>query len=708
MRIRIFLWAYCTPNNSPTLRCLFRAPFQRTLRTLHGCPQSDASIRGIIVSAGLVFLFLLCTDAAYPADPVPVTQGNANYAPTTPSNLPPSLSGQKGPTNVGQIPTPDTAPPPSDGSIPAPSSVTPTAPSPGQYRNARGEVNIGKMFLDRYKQSVVRVTSLDLAGNELSRAMGVGVGRNSPYIATALSIVLGNSQQWADKIEITHIAGNKYFAKVAYIDEEKNLVLLAPEASPTPLPMVRENDERTQIDVFSFSFANGPNSTIVPKIHRGILAAANKETGVLSVASTPPTQEDQAGSGIINAQGELVGMMLPEGRGILTSTLQKLVLKAQKAVPFEPNQVGAILGRGVLVDPKNKDAYPTITAALEAIKTGKAPKTDPTRYTPAKNRSVAPQENDKVVIKVMPGIYKEEKTLILGSDLSLSGSGPSRTQLLGKDPGKPVLLLQKSTNVIVSGFRIVPAQGQSLKAPGVIVTKGRTIVFLGNLFESGGGIAAWAHQSSNVAFNGNTFSGSDARALSCDGSEVKVNANAFIGEWPSAISAEKNCDLSVTRSFFLENKTAVSVSSAAKRLRVERSSFLKTESAIRALSDVKSIRLNDNLFFDSPNGFVAGGIVASQTIGRNSIWRSKFTARGRNIPNLDLVRTEPKFEDPSNYDYRLKPGQGQIGNAVSEEGADLGAFQREEYLGPFTQQLVRSLAVAVDNEDLPSSWGIKQ
>jgi hypothetical protein len=65
---------------------------------------------------------------------------------------------------------------------------------------------------------------------------------------------------------------------------------------------------------------------------------------------------------------------LPDGRGVLASTLTKLVYKAQKSKPIAPSLIGAILGRGVLIDAKITGAYKTITSALEAIKKGEAPK----------------------------------------------------------------------------------------------------------------------------------------------------------------------------------------------------------------------------------------------------------------------------------------------------------------------------------------------
>lgn len=649
--------------------------------------------------------FYLLASPAFAADPPPLNQGAGSYVPGSAQSSP-AVQQRLGPTNVGQIPTPDTAPSPGTTGIVAPSTTVLAVPSPGQYRNAIGEVRIEKMFLDRYKTSVVRVTSKDLAGNELSRAMGVGVGRNSQFIATPLSLILGNSQQWADRIEITHAAGNRYYAKVALIDEEKNLVLLAPEANPAPIPPAREQDERPNIDVFTISFESGAEGAIDPKILRGNIAAANPETGLFSVGGMKPN-DTHAGTAVINTQGEMVGMLLPEARGVLSSTLQKLVVKAQKNTPIDPIMIGVILGRGVLVDPKTKGAFPTIAAALDAIKKGDAPKADTKLYTPARNRAVAPKESDKVVIKVMPGTYKEAKTISLPSNISLSGSGADSTVLVGGDPEKPVVLLQNSENTMVSGFRITPASLQKLKAPTVIISKGRSVTLLGNVVEAKGGVAVWVHESTMVNVAGNSFARGLARGLSCDRSQMVVEGNAFVGDWPMGISVDKGCNIEVKRNFFFENQTSIIVSSLASRVNLERNTFIRTPAAVKITGSPSNFRLNDNLFFECPFALMAGGDVDLKKIGRNAVWRSKMQARGRPMNSMDLVRTEPKFEAPGDYDFRLRPGQGQLGNATTEEGADLGAFQRSDYLGRYTQQLVRTLGVAIGENDLAETWGME-
>ncbi|MGZ3695229.1 MAG: NosD domain-containing protein [Bdellovibrionota bacterium] len=641
--------------------------------------------------------FALAADA-------PVNQGAGPYVPSTALGSPavqgaaasPNLGG--GPTNVGMMPTPDTIAAPSAANLKTADQLF------GQYRTAKGEVKLAKMFLDRYKQSVVRVVARDLAGNELARSMGVGIGRNGEYIAVPLSIVLGNTQQWADRIEVTHSAGNKYDARVALIDEEKNIVLLAPEANPAPIPFVRDTDQRPQITVFTISFDDGPDNKINADIHRGTLAAANGETGLLSVAGSE-INDSQAGTAVINATGELVGMLLPKNRGVLASALQTLILKARRTTPFEPSLIGAILGRGVLVDPKQKGAFATITAALDAIKKGEAPKADPTRYTPAKNRAVAPKESDKVVVKVMPGTYKEAKPITLLPNVSLAGSGAEDTILLGSTPGKPVVLVQDITNVNLSGFRIVPAALQEMKAPAVIVSKVNGMKITGNVFEAKGGVGLWVHESRNIDVGGNIFSRGRERALSCDRSTMNVEANGFIGDWPISISADRACIATITRNLFLDNKNSLMVSSLAGRMQVQQNTFIRSAMGIK-ISNPENFNMTDNLFFECPMGFLSTNDVSPKNLGRNGVWGSKMQSRGKIIPLLDIVRTEPKFMAPENYDFRVRTGKAQIGNAALGAGLDLGAFQSGDILGAYTETFIHALGAATGNPDLAEDWGL--
>lgn len=637
----------------------------------------------------------------------------------TTSGIPGAVTYPAGATNRAArpsiaVPTPDTIPPPEGVGT---TSNVPTIPvsagevkSMGRFRNAKGEVKLEGMIHERYKQSVVRVVAKDLAGNVLAKAMGVGVGRNAQYIATSLSIVLGSSQQWADKIEITHFAGNKYTAQISYIDEEKNLVLLTPEASPAPIVFTRESNERPQIDIFTISFTPGPNGAITSAVNRGRLAAANTETGLLSLSAYDGYKIDdsQAGTAIIDSEGNLVGMLLPGGRGILSSALQKSIAKAQKATPLEPRMIGVILGRGVLVDTKLDGAFRTINDALDAIKKGTVPKTDPTRYNPARNRAVAPQETDKVVIKVMPGTYREKKQISLPSHISLSGSGPSQTVIAANDPGKPAILIQNAKNVMVAGFRIVPAALQALKAPTLIVSNSSRVTLLGNVFEAKGGVAAWVHVSKKVAFYGNTFARGTVRGLSCDKSDMEMEANAFMGDWPVALSLEKDCAATVRRSLFFENQNSVAISSTAGLVALQQNTFVRSPAAVKLAGTTRRFSMADNVFFENTYGLYASGEVNSRAMGRNAAWRSKFVAVSKQLARLDLVKTEPEFEAPESYDFRIKPGKGHTGSALLVEGSDIGAYQRTDFLGTYSGPLARSLSAATGEDDLAADWGLTE
>jgi hypothetical protein len=128
---------------------------------------------------------------------------------------------------------------------------------------------------------------------------------------------------------------------------------------------------------------------------------------------------------------------------------------------------------------------------------------------------------------------------------------------------------------------------------------------------------------------------------------------------------------------------------------------------VKFSSAPKNFRLSDNLFFECNYALLSSATLDAKKLGRNAVWRSKLEARNRNIPAVDLVRTEPKFENPASYDFRLTTGQSQFATAEIEQGADLGAFSRDAFVGPYTQQLVRALGVAIGESDLAETWGIQ-
>lgn len=647
---------------------------------------------------------------AFAADPAPSNASNTNNGANSASQKPAAgQSAAPGTVPTVVVPTPDNLPAPSQ-------AIPPASGALGQYRkleNGSITVNITKMFLDRYKQSVVRVTALDRAGNILARAMGVGVGPNAQYIATTLSIALGNGQQWADEIEISHLSGNKYKAKIALIDEEKNTVLLAPETSPAPLPFVREKDERQNVSVYTIAFEDRPNKEgLEAQIHTSMLAAVNRDSGILSLASNNGKSnitDAEAGTGIINSQGELVGMLLPGNKGVLASTLNLLVARAQKNQPMDPSMIGVIMGLGVVVSPKQKieGAFSSINAAIEAIRKEEAPKVDTKRFTPAKNLQFAPSRYGRVVIKLMPGTYKEGKMISLPSNILLTGSGTNETTIVGTDPEKPVILVQNTSDVRISNLRIVPAAMQKLKAPTIIFSKANNILLIGNVLEAKGGVSLWVNDSQQVFIEANAFPRGQSRAISCDKSKLEISSNAFLGDWPYAIGVDKNCNANIYSNLFFENKTSISVFHPQSRTKVEYNTFIRNTNGIRASGDRPLLIINDNLFFENTYGIYSEGDLNLKLIGRSAAWKTKFQAHGRALTNLDLIRTEPEFLNPGYYDFRIKPGKGQLGVAALMKGRDLGAFQSQDILGQSTQYLIKALSTATNEPDLAAEWGLE-
>ena len=321
----------------------------------------------------------------------------------------------------------------------------------GRFQTAAGGQKTAELLLDRYKQSVVRIIARDESGNELNRSMGVAIGYSSNgtkigkglYIATSLSLILGNALQWADKIEIQHESGTKYYGRIALIDEQIDLVLVEPQNAPQPIFFVDAQNERPQINIYTIGFKDTKEGYPEAKIHSGTLAAVNRRAGTLAVSGAA-INNSQIGTGIINTQGQLVGMLLKDSNGVLSSALRTAILKAHRLKSFHPRLVGVIMGRGVLVDKRIPSAFQTIEAAIKAVNAGTAPKRDPTRYLRAYTDDFRPSTVMRPVIKVAPGTYNITNTLEIPSNISFTGSGPSETILIGSDPNKPIVSLKKS------------------------------------------------------------------------------------------------------------------------------------------------------------------------------------------------------------------------------------------------------------------------
>ncbi len=590
-------------------------------------------------------------------------------------------------------------------------------PQLGRYRTASGTVRVPQLFLDAYKDSVVRVTARDEAGNRLNEAMGVAVGvsnegllvGSSHYIATSLSLVLGNNVQWADRIEVTHDSGSSYTSQVAFIDEQLDLVLLKPKNKPTPIRFVANSQERAQIDVLTISFDRDRKNEIVPNVHKGVMAALDTDEGTFTVSGKTITNE-QSGTAVINMNGELMGMLLPNRNGVLSSAIMKGIQKIQGKAPFSPRLIGAIMGRGVLVDPGAAEAYKTIPEALADIKSGKAPKADPTRYLPAYTDAYKPKPASRTILKIAPGTFKIDAPLDIPSNISIAGSGPGATVLVGSSPERPILMIEKVKNVVVANLRITPAATQKALVPTISIRESDNVNILGNVIESKGGRAAiHALGVKNIGVYGNSFPEGKEKAIYCQNSSITVQANSFLGKWPQANSIGKGCSATIESNLFIDNEISVAVSAENSKLDLRKNTFLRSLVAARFYGKINSLNLEDNLFFANRFSLLTSQKFAPYQIGRNAAWKSIAFREREQISGLDFVKGKPEFRNPDAFDYRLKPGSPGANSGVpdAEGGADIGAFQADTFLGKYTSQFLVTLETAVGEKNLAEAWGFK-
>mgnify|MGYP003393491283 CR=1 FL=1 len=587
----------------------------------------------------------------------------------------------------------------------------------GRYRTASGTVKVPQLLLDAYKDSVVRVTARDEAGNRLNEAMGVAVGVSSEgmnigsshYIATSLSLVLGNSVQWADRIEETHDTGSSYSSQVAFIDEQLDLVLLKPKNKPTPIRFVASGQERAQIDVITISFDRDRKNEIVPNFHRGVMAALDTEEGTFTVSGKTMSNE-QAGTAVINMNGELMGMLLPNRNGVLSSAITRGIQKIQGKAPFSPRLIGAIMGRGILVDLSAPEAYKTIPEALADLKSGKAPKADPTRYLPAYTDAYKPRAASRTILKIAPGSYDISNTLEIPSNLSIAGSGPGTTILVGKAPDRPIISLDKAKNVAIANLRITPGSAQKALVPTISVRDSENISILGNVIEAKGGRAAIHLQGvKNAGIFGNAFPEGKEKAIYCQTSTLVAQANSFLGKWPQATSIGKGCAATVVSNFFLDNEISVAVSTESKKLELRRNTFLRSLVGARFYGKTNELNVEDNLFYSNRYSLLTSQKFAPFQIGRNAAWKSIAFREREQITGLDFVKGKPEFRNADAFDYRLIPGSPGANSGVPDEdgGSDIGAFQAEAFLGKYTSQFLITLETAVGEKNLAETWGFK-
>ncbi|NUM88878.1 MAG: hypothetical protein HUU37_06725, partial [Bdellovibrionales bacterium] len=464
----------------------------------------------------------------------------------------------------------------------------------GRFRTKDGTVKVAEMYLDRYKESMVIVTVRDGGGNVLGSGMGVALAaagtRSSRYIAAPLSVVLGNNVQWADEIVITQHDGEEYNADIALVNEQLDLVLLDPEIRPAAIPFTRPLDERPQISLFLITHEK-TSGTPKSKIMVGKLAGLNQERGTLSVTKDNNSLRtfpwdllpQHAGTGLINAQGELVGILLPKQKGVLASTLQQLVAQALKMKPMPPPMLGVVMGRGVLVAADVDGAYKSVNAALAAVESGAAPKMDPKRFTPARDRELSPAESDKVVIKIMPGKYTEEKPIRLRSHLSLVGSGPDLTVVTAQ--ASPLILGDGLENVVISGLRLQPAASQTAADSTVHVRRSGKLQVTGSILESRGGTALRLEKVADATVAGNVFPGGRAgsRGLLCERSDLAFEANGIFGAWGQGLVAGESCSVRARRNLVMQAEAGLVSEAKASSFDVAFNTFIDTKIGVQLL-----------------------------------------------------------------------------------------------------------------------------
>ena len=493
--------------------------------------------------------------------------------------------------------------------------TTPVAPSGtlGRFRKKEGNletVEIEALLLDRYKDSVVRIRVLDHSGMNLGEAMGVSVGLTSSgaqvgdsiYIATPLSLLLSNPLQWGDSIEIYHYSGTKYNADIAVIDEKLDIVLLKPKNYPQPIRFVEPSNERNQLDVITISFRDDGKGGLEAASHLAVMAATNPKSGTLAISGST-IGDEQVGTAILNMQGQLMGMLLPKHQGVLSSAIVSLIKKARDKKIIPPVMLGVIMGRGVLVD-KNlvgSGAYISVEKALEDIRNKKAPKADLSRFTPS--HQLYYRKIPRVVLKVGPGTYSFKEALKVPSNVSIAGSGANLTTFTVEDPKQSVLLLKNVNNVYISHLRFQVKEKQSKLQSTVFIQDSSEIILLGNLVETNGGRGVHAIGSKLISLVGNSFPEGKNKAVYCQKSSIKAEANSFLGPHPQAIAVGQNCSLLAKSNLFIGNKIGVAVSGRSSYFQLKNNTFIYTSIGVRFYGYYPRLEVEDNLFYEGKFSF---------------------------------------------------------------------------------------------------------
>ncbi len=580
---------------------------------------------------------------------------------------------------------------------------------PGPFHSSNGLVKTADLLLHRYKNSVVEVTTHDGVGHEISSNMGVAVGitanglqkGESIYIATALSLIPKNARQWIDTIKIKHYSGTTYTGRVALVDEKRNLILIKPKNQPAGIRFIDPSNERPLMDIITIYFEKDSKKKIEPIALKGVLAAVDVKAGTLAI-----TGEDinklRPGTAVLNTQGQLVGMLLPNSVGILSSAILDAILRLKSKTAFHPRLLNVVLGQGVLVDPNIKDAYPTIESAIEAIKQGKAPKAQPQYYIQSKKKK---KGFNQVILKVSKGKYKLKKAISLPSNLSFTGVSSKETMLYGTDPKYNVIDVRNAKNVSISNFQIFPPIGQ--KKATLSIRNSQEISLTGNVIRSKGSQAIYALRSKKVSIQGNSFPSGGEKAIYCQKSNFMVEANSFLGKWPQALAVGKGCYLQAQNNLFLQNRISIAVSTESKQISIQKNTFLNSQAGIRFFGKIPKMTIEDNIFFKNKFSILTTRPILPKKIGRNGAWKSFAFHNNKKINDLDFIIGRSDFRRPQDYDFRLLPGSPHAKTGrpdESNENTDMGAFQRDSFLGTYTLEFLNTLEAVTGEKNLAAIW----
>ena len=261
----------------------------------------------------------------------------------------------------------------------------------------------------------------------------------------------------------------------------------------------------------------------------------------------------------------------------------------------------------------------------------------------------------------------------------------------------------------MSNFHIKPSGEQDKLLSTIFVQDSEKLVFLGNLIESNGGRALHSLGGDFISVLGNAFVKGANKAVYCQKSYMKVEANSFLGPHPQALAAGKQCSLLARRNLFMESKVGVAVSSESSRVQLRNNTFIHTFTGVRFYGDYPKLEIGNNIFYRGRFSFFMTRPFLPSLFGKNSSWKSVAFLRKKRAEGLRFIKGQPVFKNPSSYDFRLEPGT--VGFSAGSQGGsdlnDMGAFQSSDFLGEYTAQFLITLEAATGEKGLAKKWGYK-